>query len=298
MTGTTFDSLIEETQQLLRSYVRNQEVATYLTTGVTDKATTFTVHEPRVLSRGLVEIDSELVLVESIDEQSKTFIVPPFGRGMEASAPAAHEPGARVTVNPLYPRSAVAAALNQTISGLGSQLYGIETVTFPASPTRVSYELPADTQRILSVSWVLRRTATRDRIYADNWVFDQQAEWPSGKGILMYEWPLPGDPITVVVGVPPTPLEVGQDFTDSKLPQSVYDVIMLGAASRLISQAGTGAIAATAVGAQTTLGTQQDPTTSIQLGRYIYAEYQTRLEQEIAAQQRTYSNRLHYTRRR
>lgn len=294
----TFSDLITETQQLLRSYVRNQEVSTYLTTGVTDRATTFFVHEPRVLSRGLVEIGSELVLIESIDEQAKTFTIPPFGRGMEASSASAHAPGTKLTVNPMYPRSAVASALNQTIAGLGAQLYGLETVTFPASPTRVSYQLPEDALRVLSVSWVLRRTATRDRIYADNWVFDQQAEWPTGKGILLYEWPLPGDPISVIIGVPPLPLEEGQDFSESRLAASTFDLIMLGAAARLITQAGTGAFAGNGVGAQTTLGATQDPTTPIQLGRYLYAEFQNRLEQEVAAQQRTYSNRLHYTRRR
>jgi hypothetical protein len=296
--GQSFADLVTQTQQLLRSYVRNQEVATWLTSGVAQDALTFSVHEPKVLSRGLVEIGSELVLCEDIDKDSKVFTAPPFGRGMEGSVAVAHEQGARVTVNPLYPRSAVANALNQTILGLGNQLFGVDRVTFPASATRVSYELPAETEHVLGVSWFLRRTASKDVVFARDWVFDNSANWPSGKGLLLYEWPLPGDPITVTYGAPPLALTEGDQFADSGLAESVFDVVMLGAASRLIISAGTELLTSTSVGAQTTLGRDIDPNTPVSLGRYLYAQYQERLRQEIDHQQSRYQTRLHYTRRR
>jgi hypothetical protein len=295
---TTFGDLITQTQQMLRSYVRSQELSTWLTFDVTDDALTFSVHDPKLLSRGLVEIDSELVLCEDVDKDSGNFTTPPFGRGMEGSKARAHKQGTRVSVNPMYPRSAVGNALNQTLMGVGNQLFGLDRVTFPASPTRVSYELPAETQHVLSVSWLLRRTASKDVVFANDWVFDHSAGWPSGKGLLLYEWPLPGDPITVTTGVPPLALEEDQLFTESLLPESAIDVVVLGAASRLIVSAGAEMIAATSVGSQTTIGRDFDPNTPVSIGRYLYAQFQERLRQEVSRQQSRHQNRLHYTRRR
>jgi hypothetical protein len=292
----SFSDLITQTQQLLRSYVRDQEPTTWLKFDVAEDARTFTVNDASVLSRGLVEVDSELVLVEDINANDGTFTVPPFGRGMEGSKAAVHGGGAQVRVQPLYPRSAVAAALNQTITGLGSQLWGVDTVTLKASPTRVSYELPEDTERVLSVSWLVRHSPSRDVIYARDWVFDTQANFPSGKGILLYEWPLPGDPITVTIGVTPRTLVEEDLFTDSMLPTTSFDVVMLGAASRLITTAGSYLTATRSVGAQTTLGAPMDPTQPLQIGRYLYQQYQERLAQEITRLQNRYSNRTHYQR--
>ena len=294
--GQTFADLVSQTQQLLRSYVRDQEPTTWLKFDVADNARTFSVNDTSVISRGLVEVGSELVLVEDINADNGTFTVPPFGRGMEGSKPAEHVAGTQVVVQPLYPRAAVANALNQTIMGLGSQLWGVDTVIFPASPTRVSYELPEDTERVLSVQWLQRRTPSKNVVYARDWNFDQQANWPTGEGLLLYEWPLPGDPITVVIGVPPRQLEESDLFTDSMLPDTAFDVVMLGAASRLITTASTYMTATRAVGAQTTLGAQMDPQTPVNLGRYFYAQYQERLSQEVARLQNRYANRSHYQR--
>lgn len=295
--GQSFSDLISQTQQLLRSYVRDQEPTTWLKFPVSADGLTFTVNDTSVLSRGLCEIGSELVLIESINPENGTFTVPPFGRGMEGSVAQDHASGSQVIVQPLYPRAAVANALNQTINGLGSQLWGVDTYTFQASATRVSYELPEDTERVLSVQWLVRRSPTRDVIYANNWTFDQQAEWPSGKGLLLYEWPLPGDPVTVTIAVPPRMLREGQDFTESDLAESAFDVVMLGAASRLITTAGTYLTATRAVGSMTTMGNQIDPTSPLQMGRYFYAQYQERLEQEVARLNNRFTTRLHRYRR-
>lgn len=293
----TFSDLITQTQQLLRSYVRDQEPTTWLKLDAAPNALTFTVNDTSVISRGLVEIGSELILVEDINKNNQTFSCPPFGRGMEGSDPQAHKYGAQVVVQPLFPRASVANALNQTITGLGSQLWGVDTFRFNASPTRVSYELPEETERVLSVTWMLRRSPTKDVEYARDWTFDQQANWPSGKGLLLYEWPLPGDPITVTIGVPPRTLTEADDFSESLLPETAFDVVMMGAASRLILTAGTYLTATRAVGSMTTLGNPQDPLTPIQLSRSFYSMYQERLAQEVSRLQNRYANRSHYQRR-
>lgn len=292
----TFDQMIDETQQQLRSFVRDQELTTWIPFDVASDATTFPVHDASVVSRGRIEIGDELLIVESVNTESNTITIPPFGRGADGTTPAAHAANSKLTVQPLYPRKVVADTLNQVIRSVGSRLFGIRVVQLTAHPTRVSYELPADTDRVLSVSFRYDNSVTKDVVYARDWSFDQAAEWPTGKGLLLYDYPKPGDPISVVTAVEPLALTSGDDFSDSLLLDSAWDVITLGAVSKLIATAGTYLINTRSVGAQTTQGQQVDPTAALQMGRYFYQQHEQRLEEEINKLLNRYSSRVHYQR--
>lgn len=293
-----FSDLIDETLNNLRSFTRDQELTTWLKFGITGAALEATVDDASIVSRGRIEIDSELLIVDSVDANLNKVFFPPFGRGSDGTSAAAHAANAKVTVQPLYPRKMVADTLNQVINSVSHKLFGIRLVTLTASPTRVSYQLPADTTNVLSVQFVSDIAATRDVIYAREWTFDQQAEWPTGKGLLLYEYQTPGRPITVTTAVDPVPLQEGDDWSDSLLPDSAWDVIMLGAVARLMSTAGSYLTATRSVGAQTTLAAQMDPQTPMQISRYFYGQHQDRLEQEVGKLLSRFANRVHYQRRR
>lgn len=292
----TFTALIDDTLSQVRSFVRDQELATWLKFGITEGATQADVNDASVVSRGRIEIGNELLVVEAVDKELNRIFFPPYGRGSDGTTPSAHAAGSKVTVQPLFPRKVVADTLNQVINSVGHKLFGIRIVTLTASPTRVSYQLPADTSNVLSVQFVADRASTRDVIYAREWTFDQQAEWPTGKGLLLYDYQTPGHDITVTTAVDPIPLAEGDDWSDSLLPDSSWDVIMLGAVARLLSTAGSYLAATRSVGSQTTLGAQMDPQTPMQISRYFYSQHQERLEQEVGKLLARYSSRVHYQR--
>lgn len=288
----TFTQMIDETQAQLRSYVRDQELSTWLKFGITANALEATVNDASIVSRGQIEIDSELIVVESVNATANKITFPPFGRGDEGTTATQHLANSKVTVQPLYPRKRVADVLNQVIRSVGDRLFGVQKVSLTSHPTRVSYELPAETERVLSVQYRYD-TVSRDVIYARDWSFDQQAEWPSGKGLLLYDYPKPGDPIVVTTAVPPVPLAEGDDWSESLLPDSAWDVITLGAMSRLLATASSYMVSTKSVGAQTTLSAQMDPQVPMQISRYFYAQHQERLELEIAKLLNTFASRTH-----
>jgi len=292
--SVTFDQMIDETQAYLRSFTRDQEMTTWLTFGVTANATSLRVNDPKIVSRGRIEVGTEIMLVESVDAESSTCAVPPFGRGVDGTTAAAHDAGSKVTVQPLFPRAMVASTLNQVIHAVSSRLWGIERVDLTAHPTRVSYELPAETERVLSVSYYAD-SINRDVVYARDWTFDQQASWDSGKGLLLYDYPRPGETIMVTTARQPVALAAGDLFSDSLLPESSYDVIVLGAVSKLVGTTGSAILNTRAIGAATS--GQQSPTgEAIQMARHYYSLHQERLDQEVQRLLNTFSNRAHYLR--
>lgn len=295
--SATFSQMIDETQQHLRSFVNDQELSTWLKFPVAADATTLQVNDATVIGRGRIEIGNELLIVESVDENLSTFSVPPYGRGADGTTPSAHAAGSKVTVAPLFPRKSVADSLNHVIRAVGDQLFGVRTVSLTAHPTRVSYELPADTERVLSVAFRYD-TVTRDLHYAREWSFDQDSDWPTGKGLLIYDYPRPGEPIRVVTAVDPIPLVEGDDFADSLLPASAWDVIVLGATARLVSTTAAAIMATRSVGAQTTLtGSGIEPMSPLQISRYFSDLHEKRLQEEVQRLLNSFANRIHYQRR-
>jgi hypothetical protein len=177
----SFDRLVDETANLLRSFVRDQELATWLTSPVATGALEIIVKDPKVLSRGRVEIGSELIVLEGIDTARNAGEIPPYGRGVDGTTKTSHNAGSKVTVAPLFPRQAIADALNATISATNDVLFGIVNVDIKASTTRVAYELPSNTTKVLSVSIPVDPNVTRERWFAREWEFDPNGDFPSGK---------------------------------------------------------------------------------------------------------------------
>src|SRR6056300_947296 len=103
----SFDRLVDETANLLRSFVRDQELATWLTSPVATGALEIIVKDPKVLSRGRVEIGSELIVLEGIDTARNAGEIPPYGRGVDGTTKTSHNAGSKVTVAPLFPRQAI-----------------------------------------------------------------------------------------------------------------------------------------------------------------------------------------------
>ena len=276
-----------------------QDQSTHLTQSATDSDTTLTVANTNSVSRGLVEIGDELIWVDDVDNIALTLSVPPYGRGFRGSTAAAHSSGTRVISAPLFPRSLVKQAINESIAGVFPDLWAVSTTTIAYTAAKTTYPLPAGVKDILSVTWSTTGP-TKEWLPVRRWRLDRNANTTSfanGTSLSVYDAILPGRTLQVVYTTAPTQMTNGSDVfsTVTGLPDSTQDVIRLGAAYRMVpffdSAHLSGMSAEADVAAQQLRGNQ-----STQLGRYFTQMYQMRLAEEAQSLQRIYPTRSHYTR--
>lgn len=124
---TLFSELIDETSLSLTGYTNRQDQATFLTSPMAATDLTFVVADGTVLTRGLVEIDEELIWVDSFDRTSNTATIPAYGRGFRDTTAAVHTAGTRVTITPSFPRSVIRRNLQQAIDAVYPDLFGVST---------------------------------------------------------------------------------------------------------------------------------------------------------------------------
>ena len=120
---STLSELIDQTVSEIGSYVKNQESVTILTNSLTSSDLTMSIDDATALSKGIVEIDDELIYLKKVIQVNSTAQIlgasgAPAGRGWKDSTAAAHSLGAIVRNNPLFPRIQIKRALLDTIKGM------------------------------------------------------------------------------------------------------------------------------------------------------------------------------------
>lgn len=133
-------------------YVRVQDPVTALTGSMDASQTTMNVAEGQLVSRGLVEVDNELMLVKDVGVGGG-ITLQPYGRGQRNTVPAAHNAGTKVTVAPLYPRRRVRDVLYGVIREIFPSVYGLGEVFLDVNLVRTNYPLPEDCFDVLAVEW-------------------------------------------------------------------------------------------------------------------------------------------------
>src|SRR5205085_8229780 len=156
----TFDQLVTRVRRELRGFTLDQASMSTLALDMLASDVTFTVDLDDIteVSRGLVEIDDELILVKGFD--STTGVVTVLGglngRGAEDTTAASHSAEAIVVTAPTFPRQAVKDAINDAITNLYPALVVLATTDFDFVAARVEYPMPADAEDVWSVvgRWV------------------------------------------------------------------------------------------------------------------------------------------------
>lgn len=297
---TTFNEMVDEVLLNLAGYTMRQDRVTYLTSAVTSTSgLSVGIASVDNVARGLIEIDEELMFVDSVNRPASSLVIAPFGRGYQGTTAATHAQNAKVTIAPTFPRIAVKRALNDTVKAVYPQLWGISNHTFTYSPAQNTYALPVDAEGILAVSYQTIGS-TREWMPIRSWRHDPMGNtgaFTSGNTISIYSGVEPGRTVQVTYSKEATAMVNNSDdfVATTGLPLSTKDVIVYGAAYRLISFVDPSRLTFTSAEAD-----EADRTKPIGSGsnaaRFIFSLYQQRLQEEAGRLKGKFPVRLHYTR--
>ncbi len=295
----TFQELCNEVDLNLSGYTANQERVTHLTQALTSNGLSLNLASVANIGKGIVEIEDELLYVDSYDRISSTATLAPYGRGYQGTTAATHDINTKVTVAPTFPRVVIKRAINDTIQAVYPNLWGVSRTTFSLVATQTTYSLPADAETVLYVSW--QTTGPSDEwMRVKAWRMDPMAnttEYPTGNSISIYDRITPGRTVQVIYSKKPTVLSANGDIfeTVTGLPSSTKDVIVYGASYRLLSFVDPGRLSYNSSEADLA-------DTKIQYGsaaataRYLRSLYTERLTEEASKLRDTYPINIHYTR--
>lgn len=296
---STFGQLADRVDALLHSYTENTEPSTWLTTSATSTSTSLTVYDASVVGRGYVQIDDEIVFVNSTDNVANTLNIAPWGRAQRGTSAASHNQNAKVTVAPLFPRQEIKNAINNTIDAMYPSIFAVGSYDFDYVAARYSYSIPSAVQNVLSVTYSIVGPS-KEWFPARAWQLDRTADddaFSTGKSLSIYSEIVPGQTIHITYSKRPTLLVNDNDSyeTVTGFPSYSEDVAIYGAAFRMISfldpsRLGPQSAAADMLDGVRPQGSGQNA------ARFLFGIYQQRLNEVANNQRRQYPIRSHYQR--
>jgi hypothetical protein len=306
---TTLLDMINEVSMNLSGYTLQQDRATHITSDVA--ATASTIAAPITLSlastdsvgKGIVEIDEELFWVDNYDRVGNTATIAPYGRAYLGTTLASHTAGTKVTIAPTFPRFVIKRAINDTISAIGSSIFAASTTTITSNAAVAAFRLPAtgttlNIRSILSVAYQALG-ASKEWIPIRTYRFDGNANttaFTSGQTISIYDYIPSGRTVQIAYSKDPVAFTSNSEefTTQTGLPESCKDLIILGATYRLLSNLDPAR--ASMVSPQADETDSKRPYGSSQsLTKQVYALFNQRLNEEIKSQQDKYPIRVHYS---
>ena len=297
----TFSQMTSEVQSNLQGYSLRQDRITWVATsgGISATDLNIKIGSADNLAKGIVQIDNELIWVNSFDRQNLTLnVAPGFGRGYMGTTPSPHAENAQVILTPTFPITMIQQAINDTINSLYPKLFQVASTTFTYNAAQIAYPLPDDARDVLYGSWQTPGPS-REWLPINRWRIDRMANVPAfntTKTVNLYEKIVPGRTVQIYYSTIPSNLtNYNDDFAAvTGLPESSRDVVTLGAAYRLLSYIDTGRINLSSAEADLA-DTKLPSTAGASASKYIFALYQQRLAEESTKLQDRFPIRLHYT---
>jgi hypothetical protein len=297
----TFGQMTDEVSRKLAGFTLRQDRQTHLTAAVNTTATSITVASATNVSTGVIQIDDELIYVDSYDRNSGVLSIPPYGRGYNGTSASSHAVGARVIVSPTFPSVDIKEAINNSIQAVFPDLYSTGTHTFSYSTAKSTYPLPDEVETVLGVSFQTTGPS-KEWLPIRGWRVDPMANttaFNSRNSISLYSGVEPGRTVQVFYTSEPTVMDSNDDDFEivTGLPASCKDVIVLGASARLASFVDPGRL---------TFGSAESDQQSQIAGRsygagtntakYLLALYDKRLAEESRKLTDRNPTRIHFTR--
>ena len=298
---STFAQLVDEVRTNLSGYTLRQDRITYLTNpgGINTTALDIGIGNSENLAKGVIEIDDELIWINTFDKNNLTLnAIPGFGRGYGGTTPSPHAQNSQVTLTPTFPKVNVKKAINDTINSFYPKLFQVSSVTFTFNAAQITYALPDDARDVLFISWQTPGPS-REWLPVNRWRIDRMANvsaFNTTRTLSLYDKIVPGRTVQVYYStIPNTLTNANDDFaTVTGLPESSRDVVTLGAAARLLSYLDTGRINLSSAEADIN-DTKLPSTAGASASKYVYALYQQRLNEESTKLQDRFPIRVHYT---
>jgi hypothetical protein len=307
--GILLNELTDEVLINLAGYTIQQDKATHLTSPITTTTSTiaaptiFSVADAQRLGSGIVEIDDELLWVDSVDRISNTATSSPYGRGFMGSTAATHDAGSKVTISPTFPKHVVKRAIQDTIRAMGSSIFAVKQTSFTFSSSAINtYELDnKNIQNILTMHWQ-DIGSSREWIRIKRWDLDSfpdTATWGEGaQTVTIGDRIVSGRKVKIVYTTVPSTLSTTSTSsftTQTGLPESCRDIVILGASYRLIAY-----LDPARTGAQSPQADETDNKrtfgSATNAYRQLFALYTQRLSEETMSQQQQYPPRVHFSR--
>jgi hypothetical protein len=304
--------MVDEVLINLAGYTFQQDRATHLISDVANVASTIAAPVNLSLAsvgdigKGIVEINEELMWIDGYDRVASQATVSPFGRGYLGTTRAAHTAGTKVSISPTFPRFVVKRAINDTIRAIGSSIFAVKSTEFTFNAAISAYAFAnLNISNILSISWQ-SIGPSKEWIPVRRWSWESSAnpesfDYVTGTDVV--QTVTIGDPITpgrtvrVVYATDPVAFTANTEnyATQSGLPESTRDLVILGASYRMLTYLDPARAAQTSPQADETDG-KRPYGASQTATKQLYALYTQRLNEETARQQSNYPIRVHYSR--
>lgn len=303
---TTLGNLVDRVDTLLHGYSLNTENTTWLTSAASSTALTLSVYDSTVVSRGYIQVDDEIMYVAATSNIDNTVTIAPWGRAQRGTVAVDHDVNAKIVVAPVFPRYEIKKAINDTINAMYPQIFGVSQTQFSYVAARTTYQMPASTEYIFQVTWSVIGPS-KEWLPVRAWQFDKMANpgtWSDdgtslGKTLSILNPVVPGRTVNVVYGHRPAVFDMNDDsqelVTVTGLPEYVLDVILYGAAWRMVSFLDPSRLGPLSAEADV-LDNQRGPRAGENAARFLYNIYNQRTNEVADQMRRLYPVRSHYQR--
>lgn len=295
---TTFADLVNEVYLTLEGWGLNNGRAAFITTStLTSGGLSFTVDSAENIGAGVVEIEDELVYVQSVS--GTTVTIAPDGRGYRGTTAASHAVGARVTMNPVVPRVKVKKAINETIAGVYPTLRATATEEVTTVGYQRAYELPAAVEQVLKITYQASGPTGiwPEVTHYDYDLFADTTEFPSGKSLMLIGPFEVGHTVRVTYVKRPTELVNDADVlaTVSGLNDSASALIVAGALWRIAVSFPISILRNDSAVTDYVDGQQSKSRDAAQVAMLLRQRYEQELREEAARQHLSHSVPIYWT---
>jgi hypothetical protein len=276
----------------LFGYTQTQEQASYLTAAITSSATSIPVADASKFSNGIVEIEDELVYVLTVDRSNNILTVAPFGRGYAGTTAVAHAINVKAVNSPLYPRSAIKRAINETVNALYPDLWTVALATqvIVAGQTGYTFNPTPQVGDVMDVTY--QNPYSLEYAPIRRWKYDKYSNQ-----IIIWDSLPTGYTARISYTSPPSVFASdATTIATTGLPESCSDVIRLGAIIRLLPYMEIPNSAILDADASFSANARISQTSAAALSRQLYQQFRIRVQEEAARLNQQYPVRVHYTR--
>lgn len=286
---STMNEIVDSALAEVYGYTATIDPTTFLTTAANTTNLTFEVSDASRFSRGLIQIENELILIDAVDRQNNILTAGHVNaRGLRGTTAASHAVGSLVSMAPSIPRIQAIRAVEQTLNA-STGLFAVDSTSLVYEAAVHGYDLPAGVETILSVTW-MPSGSENEWMRVKRWTHDKFNQM-----IILGEHVQPGRTVNIVYAKRPTVPALTDNFSESGLPSSCEDVIRFGAAWRIVSFIEPrNLLAKTAESDALDASQQQQPGSRIRIAQYLFQMYRQRLDEEIASLQSDYPTSVHF----